>query len=432
MRMNISEIISKKRDGKALTSDEIKFAIREFTADNISDAQMAALAMAICIKDMNTDETACLTAEMLSSGETMQWPAGSRPMVDKHSTGGIGDKVSLILAPLLACCGLSVPMISGRGLGPTGGTLDKLESIPGFNAELPLDEIRSILEDFGCVITAASKTLAPADRKLYRLRDITGTVKSVPLITSSIMSKKLAEGLNALVLDVKCGTGAFMKSPEEAAALARSLVRTGNSMNVTTSALITDMNQPLGRMVGNAVEVNESLAALRGEGPKDLMEVTLALGGELMRLAGVAEDSNAGIATLAVKISSGAGYEKFRHMIAAQDGDPEAKLTVASKSEVLSESAGIVSAIDAEQLGMAIIEMKGGRKQQGDKLDHSVGFEMLVRIGDEIGESQPLVNLFAHADQQEYVAKMIQSAIEISDEPADAPQLILEKITNAD
>ncbi len=429
MRMNISEIISKKRDGNSLSPDEISFAVREFTAERISDAQMAALAMAICIKDMNPEETACLTFEMLSSGETMHWPADSRPMVDKHSTGGIGDKVSLILAPLLACCGLSVPMISGRGLGPTGGTLDKLESIPGFNAELPLDEIRSIVEDFGCVITAASKTLAPADRKLYRLRDITGTVKSVPLITSSIMSKKLAEGLNALVLDVKCGTGAFMKSPEEATALAQSLVGTGKSMNVKTSALITDMNQPLGRMVGNAVEVNESMAALRGEGPKDLMEVTLALGGELMRLAGVAEDSNAGIATLAVKVSSGAGYEKFRHMIAAQGGDPDAKLAVADASEVLAEQAGFVSGIDAEQLGMAIIEMKGGRKQQGDKLDHSVGLEMLVRIGDKVEPSQPLVNLFAPDAMRKKIGEMIQSAIEFSDSPVAEPKLIIDKVT---
>ena len=430
--MNITEIISKKRDGNALSSEEIAFAIGEFTAERIGDEQMAALAMAICINDMQPDETACLTSEMLNSGEIFEWAPGGRPKVDKHSTGGIGDKVSLILAPLLACCGLCVPMISGRGLGPTGGTLDKLESIPGLNVELPMDEMRAVVESVGCVISAASADLAPADRKLYKLRDVTGTVKSVPLITSSIMSKKLAEGLNALVLDVKCGSGAFMKSPEEARALAQSLVSTGQKTNLKTSALITDMSQPLGRMVGNAVEVNESIAALRGDGPADLMEITLALGGELMRLSGVAEDSNQGIATLAVHISSGVALEKFRHMIAAQGGNPDATMEVAPASEVMSTRAGFVSAIDAEQLGMAIIEMKGGRKKQGDVLDHSVGFEMLVRIGDKAEKSQPLVNLFARPGQEEIVREMIQSAIEFSDERVEAPKLILEKITKAD
>ena len=430
LNMNIADINAKKRDYGSLLPEDIAFVIREFSNDQgrVSDEQMAALAMAICINGMNAEETACLTSEMLNSGARLTWPSGGPPRVDKHSTGGIGDKVSLVLAPLLACCGLNVPMISGRGLGPTGGTLDKLESIPGFDAGLPLERFQSVVDQVGCAISSASEHLVPADRKLYRLRDVTGTVKSVPLITASIMSKKLAEGLNALVLDVKCGRGAFMKTIKEARSLAESLVRTGKSMGLNTVALITDMNQPLGRMVGNAIEVNESVDALSGAGPSDLMELTFKLGGELLVLSGFATDVAAGIATLESHVASGAGLEKFADMVAAQGGDLQAVRQVAPRSEVVSHAKGYVSAIDAEKLGFAIIEMGGGRKQQGDNLDHSVGIEMFVRIGDTVETGQPIANLFAQPTDQQRIREMIQSAVVISTEEVAAPALLLERI----
>ncbi len=262
--MNPSTLIAKKRDGGVLSADEIGWFINGFVTGDVADYQMSAMAMAIFIRDMTVDETAALTEHMLNSGAVFTWPNATRPMVDKHSSGGLGDKVSLILAPMLACCDVWVPMISGRGLGATGGTLDKLEAIPGFRTDLSMDEMQRVTRGVGCVISGATEDLVPADRKLYALRDVTGTVPSIPLITASIMSKKLAEGLDALVLDVKYGSGAFMKTLDDARRLAESLVRTGQRMNVATSACVTDMNQPLGRMVGNAVEVDESIDALSG------------------------------------------------------------------------------------------------------------------------------------------------------------------------
>ncbi|MCA9266492.1 MAG: thymidine phosphorylase, partial [Planctomycetales bacterium] len=275
-----AEVIAKKRDGHELTTSEIHFLIDGFAKGSVPDYQMSAWAMAVFLRGMTTDETVTLTEEMLQSGVQLAWSTGDLPTVDKHSTGGIGDKVSLLLAPMLACCDLQVPMISGRGLGATGGTLDKLEAIPGFRTDLSIGEMQRICREVGCVISAATQQLVPADRKLYALRDVTATVASIPLITASIMSKKLAEGLTALVLDVKHGSGAFMKTEHQARALAASLVHVGQKMGVRTSALLTDMNQPLGRMVGNAIEVDEAVAGLQGTGPADLMEVTFALGGE--------------------------------------------------------------------------------------------------------------------------------------------------------
>lgn len=422
--MNPTQIIAKKRDGGQLTPDEIKFFIEGFTDESIPDYQMASLAMAIFLNDMVPAETACLTREMLNSGRVLQWNKSDGIQVDKHSTGGIGDKVSLILAPVLAVCGLHVPMISGRGLGPTGGTLDKLESIPGFRTDLSLDEMQRVSNKVGCVINSASEELAPADRKLYALRDVTGTVPSIPLITASIMSKKLAEGLDALVLDVKCGSGAFMKTPERARALAESLVRTGEEMDLKISAILTDMNQPLGRMVGNAVEVDESIDALKGGGPADLRQVTVALCGEILQLTGKAPTREAGETEIARVLDSGDGLEKFREMVTAQGGDLDADRDVAPASEVLAERDGYVSAVDAEQLGFAVIEMGGGRKVKTDSLDYGVGFEMLVRVGDTVESGQPLVNLFSRPGQSDGVAPMITSAITISDEPTTPPQLI--------
>ena len=426
--MNTVQLIAKKRDGGELTSAEIGQLIRGYVDDSIPDYQMSALAMAIYLRGMTDAETAALTDQMLASGDRFEWPGGGLPKVDKHSTGGIGDKVSLPLAPMLACSGLAVPMISGRGLGATGGTLDKLESIPGFHTDLTMAEMRRVCDSIGCVISGATEGLVPADRKLYALRDVTATVPSIPLITASIMSKKLVEGLDALVLDVKFGTGAFMKTAELARQLAQSMVATGRRMNVATTALLTDMNQPLGRMVGNAVEVNESVAALEGRGPDDLMEVTLALGAELLVSTGRAESLSAARADLQGTIDSGAAREKFAQMVAAQGGDLETPRPIAPASEVASLAAGMVTRIDAEQLGQAIIAMKGGRQQLGDPLDHSTGLEMLVRLGQPVSAGEPVVRLFAPADCLAQATAMVREAIVLGPEPSEPPPLLLDRI----
>jgi pyrimidine-nucleoside phosphorylase len=395
--MNAADIIARKRDGAALDDAEIRWFIGGFTRGTIPDYQMAALAMAIFLRDMSADETATLTDAMLGSGQILAWPGGP-PRVDKHSTGGIGDKVSLILAPLLACCGVCVPMISGRGLGPTGGTLDKLESIPGFRCDLSLSEIQDIVERVGCVISGATDQIAPADRRLYALRDVTGTVPSIPLITASIMSKKLAEGLDALVLDVKYGSGAFMKTRERAAALAESLERTGRRMGVASAALLTPMDQPLGRTVGNALEVDEALSALSGEGPDDLLQVTLDLGSRALTLVGVADDDGAARRLLAEALRSGRARERFCDMVRAQGGDPDAPRPAYAAQPFAADRGGQLSQIDAEQIGYALIELNGGRRVQGDSIDFAVGFLMQVRLGDTVQAGQTLLNIHAPAD----------------------------------
>jgi pyrimidine-nucleoside phosphorylase len=448
--MNPVWIIQKKRDREELGSNEIGAFVTGYARGDIPDYQMSALAMAIFLNGMTADETAALTDHMLASGAQFTWPNDGVPRVDKHSTGGIGDKTSLLLAPMLACCGLQMPMISGRGLGATGGTLDKLESIPGFRTNLSMDEVRAAVKQIGCVITGATEDLVPADRKLYALRDVTATVPSIPLITASIMSKKLAEGLDALVLDVKFGSGAFMKTPELARQLAESLVATGKRMNVSTTALLTDMNQPLGRMAGNAVEVNESMAALEGRGPADLMEVAYALGAELLVSSRVgartylsasqstgkaakvgdkhppyAEERREARAQLEKTISSGQAREQFARMVAAQGGDLDAPRPVAPASEVASPRSGYLSAIDAERLGKAIIAMRGGRQQLGDMLDHSTGIEMLARLGDRVDAGQPIVRVFAQAEVAAASHPLITQAMRIADEqPPDAPLIV--------
>ncbi|MEX0613197.1 MAG: thymidine phosphorylase [Pirellulales bacterium] len=427
--MNVVQIISKKRDGGELSAEEIGTLISGYVNGDVPDYQMAAWAMAVYLRGMTVAETAALTAHMLHSGITFEWPEGESPIVDKHSTGGIGDKVSLPLAPLLACCDLHVPMISGRGLGATGGTLDKLESIPGFRTNLSTAEFQKVCREVGCVISGATADLVPADRKLYALRDVTGTVPSIPLITASIMSKKLAEGLDALVLDVKHGSGAFMKTLDEARALAKSMVDTGKRMGVPTTALITDMNQPLGRLAGNAVEVNESVAALRGEGPPELMEVTLELGAELLVLTQCESTAAGARKRLEQAISSGAGLEKFRQMVSAQGGDLDAPRPVAPPHEIQSPRPGYVAAIDTERLGYAIIQMGGGRKQLGDKLDLSVGLEMLVRLGDAVETGQPLVRVFAQPAVVPQIQRDLLAAITINDNPVKSPPLIVERIS---
>jgi pyrimidine-nucleoside phosphorylase len=426
--MNVVHLISKKRDGGELADYEIGAIIDGYVRGDVHDYQMSAWAMAVFLRGMTVAETAALTEAMLQSGVTFQWPAGEAPKVDKHSTGGIGDKVSLPLAPLLACCGVHVPMISGRGLGATGGTLDKLEAIPGFRTNLSTEEMQAVCRRVGCVISGATADLVPADRKLYALRDVTGTVPSIPLITASIMSKKLAEGLDALVLDVKHGSGAFMKTLDQARELARSMVNTGHRMGVPTTALVTDMNQPLGRMAGNAVEVIESIDVLRGTGPADLVEVTLELGAELLVLAKREATLHAARSRLRTAIESGAGLAKFREMVVAQGGDLDAPRPVAPAQEILSARDGCVASINTEHLGHAIIELGGGRKKLGDVLDHSVGLEMLVRLGDEVEIGQPIMQVFAKPEAAAKVHAELLSAITISDNRVDPPPLIVERI----
>ena len=428
--MNAAHIIARKRDGAELSPEEISWLISSYTHGDVPDYQMAAFAMAVCCRGMTAPETAALTASMLGSGITLAWPGEDRPVVDKHSTGGIGDKVSLVLAPLLACCDVVVPMISGRGLGPTGGTLDKLESIPGFRTDLSLDELQRITREVGCVICGTTAEIAPADRKLYALRDVTGTVPSIPLITASIMSKKLAEGLRALVLDVKCGTGAFMNTPEQADELARSMVSVGAEMNVTTSALITEMNQPLGRSVGNALEVNEAVATLQGGGPPDLTELTLALGSQLLVDAGRREQLDEASAELRGHLDSGRGYEKFTAMVAAQGGDLSQERALAPAHDWTAADDGWIRMMDASQFGSAVIELGGGRMQAGDSIDHSVGLECLVRSGDHIQRGQPLVRVFAGGDGFERIKPLLERAVQVSPTtPSKSGPLIISRIT---
>ncbi len=427
--MNPVWLIAKKRDGEELSAEEIGAFIAGYARGDIPDYQMAAMAMAIYLRGMTTCETAALTDHMLASGSRFDWPDDGVPRVDKHSTGGIGDKASIPLAPMLACCGLVVQMISGRGLGATGGTLDKLEAIPGFRTDLSMDEVRDVVERVGCVMTGATADLVPADRKLYALRDVTATVPSIPLITASIMSKKLAEGLDALVLDVKFGSGAFMKTADRARELARSLVDTGKRMGVATTALVTDMNQPLGRLAGNAVEIDESVAMLEGRGPADLVDVTLALGAELLRSTGAAANAASARAALADTIQSGSAREKLAEMVQAQGGDLDAPRRVAPASELASPTAGSVASIDAEELGRAIIAMGGGRKKLGDRLDHSTGIEMLVRLGDRIDAGQPIMRVFAAPEVFRHVRPMLLAAIGVADEQPTVGPLIVERIS---
>lgn len=427
--MNVAQLISKKRDGVELSTGEIGELITAYAAGGVPDYQMAAWAMAVYLRGMTVAETAALTDAMLRSGEVFDAsPTGGPPSVDKHSSGGVGDKVSIPLAPALACCGVRVPMISGRGLGATGGTLDKLEAIPGLRTDFSTSDAQRIADEVGCVICAASERLVPADRKLYALRDVTGTVPSIPLITASIMSKKLAEGLDALVLDVKCGSGAFMKTRDNALALALSLVDTGERMGVATAALVTDMNQPLGRMAGNGVEVDESVACLEGAGPDDLRRLVVELGGEALRLAGAVESAHEGEARLAATLDSGAAREKLAQMVHAQGGNLDAPRPRAPEVVVESTRSGLVSSIDTEALGYAVIELGGGRKQQGDPIDPSVGLEMLVRLGDPVETGQPLVKLFAAGRGCDEALRRVAGSVAIGDGPVDPPPLVVERI----
>ena len=423
--MNVTRIIQKKRDGETLESSEIFAVIEGYVSGLVPEYQVAALAMAIYFQGMVGSETIALTTALMESGECLDWDGVEGLRVDKHSTGGQGDKVSLVLAPLATCCGLRVPMVAGRGLGPTGGTIDKLESIPGFRTDLGAADIRRITDEVGCVIASQGDKFAPADGKLYALRDVTATVASVPLITASIMSKKLAEGLDALVLDIKWGSGAFMKDIESARSLGAAMASVGESMGVRTSSLVTDMNQPLGRAVGNANEVREALAALSGEGPADLMEVVYELGALMLTSAGQSEDKAAARATLEEELASGRPLEKFREMARAQGGDAEADLELAPAREVRASRSGYVSAIDGEALGYAVIALGGGRRSIEDVIDPAVGFEMNVRLGDKVEEGQSLLALLSNGRGHDEALALVEGAISITDEPPSiVPSLI--------
>ena len=393
--INAVDVIRAKRDRERLTDEQIDWVVAAYTRGDVADEQMAALAMAILLNGMDADETARWTAAMIASGERLALPDVGRPLVDKHSTGGVGDKITLPLAPLVAACGAAVPQLSGRGLGHTGGTLDKLESIPGWRAELSLDEIGAQLASVGAVICATTPTLAPADRKLYALRDVTGTVESVPLIASSIMSKKIAEGTDGLVLDVKSGSGAFMKTPERARELAAAMVEIGTAHGLRTTAVLTDMSAPLGRAVGNALEVAESVEVLRGDGPADVVELTVALAREMLALAGLEADP-------AEVLASGAAYRVWEAMIAAQGGDPTAPLPAATHVEELrADRSGVLERWDALAVGLAAWGLGAGRARKEHPVQAGAGVRLLVDPGAEVTAGQPLLEL--HTDTPDAV-----------------------------
>jgi len=419
------DIITTKRDDGVLSDDAIAWILSAYMRGDVAEEQMSALLMAIFFNGLNGREMNTWTDRMIDSGERLDLGELSRPTVDKHSTGGVGDKISLILAPLVAACGAAVPQLSGRGLGHTGGTLDKLESIPGWRAFLTNDEIRAQLDSVGAVICAAGQGLAPVDRKLYSLRDVTATVASIPLISSSIMSKKIAEGTNALVLDVKVGRGAFIKEVGQARELASAMVGLGLSHGVATVAQLTSMNAPLGRTVGNALEVTESVEVLQGNGPSDVRELTLALARIMVELVGIDVDPE-------TKLDDGSGYEVYQRMIRAQGGDPDAVLPVAAcRDEVVSIEDGVVHTIDALDVGIAAWRLGAGRARKEDPVSAAAGVVCLIREGDAIVQGQPMFEL--HADDATHLQQgrdAITNAVVVGERNVNAEPLLLERITN--
>lgn len=432
--MSIREIIEKKRDGGELSREEIESLIFGYVEGRIPDYQASALLMAICIQGMGFRETLDLTQIMISSGERVDLSHIKAPKIDKHSTGGVGDKVSLVLAPLAASCGIVVPMVSGRALGHTGGTLDKLEAIPGFRTDLSLDQFRRNLETIGVAIIAQTPKLVPADRKLYALRDVTGTVASIPLIAASIMSKKVAEGIDFLVLDVKVGRGAFVKRIEEARELADLMIRIGKGMGVTTVALLTSAEQPLGRAVGNSLEVKETLAVLKGEeAPEDLLEVILALGSRMLVMGGRADDRPQARTVLEGAIRSGAALSKLRQLIEQQGGDPSviedaATLPKAAfQVEVKSPGGGNISAIDALEIGLTANSLGASRETLQDTINHAAGIVLDKKVGDEVCEGERIALVHANdlAKGQE-ARDRVAKAFTLENEKVRPPGMVLE------
>ncbi|MFD9290809.1 thymidine phosphorylase [Streptomyces sp. NPDC060030] len=413
--MDAISVIRTKRDRGELSPEQIDWVIDAYTRGEVADEQMSALAMAILLNGMNRTEIARWTAAMIASGERMDFGALSRPTTDKHSTGGVGDKITLPLAPLVAACGAAVPQLSGRGLGHTGGTLDKLESIPGWRAHISNAEMLDVLDTTGAVICAAGDGLAPADKKLYALRDVTGTVEAIPLIASSIMSKKIAEGTGALVLDVKVGSGAFMKTIEDARELASTMVALGTDSGVRTVALLTDMATPLGLTAGNALEVRESVEVLAGGGPKDVVDLTLALAREMLDAAGLKD------ADPEKALADGSAMDVWRRMISAQGGDPDAELPVAREQHVISApSSGVLTRLDAYDVGVAAWRLGAGRARKEDLVQAGAGVELHAKPGDTVAEGQPLMTLHTDTPEKfEYALKALPGSYDIA--PAGTP-----------
>lgn len=429
-RFSAVEIIAAKRNGSVLTDPQIDWVIEAYTRGDVADEQMSALLMAIFLNGMELGEISRWTDAMINSGERMNWSVLSRPTVDKHSTGGVGDKITLPLAPLVAACGAAVPQLSGRGLGHTGGTLDKLESIPGWRASLSNQEMLKVLQDCGAVICAAGDGLAPADKKLYALRDVTATVEAIPLIASSIMSKKIAEGTSALVLDIKTGAGAFMKDPQKAKELAEVMIGLGKRAGVKTLALVTAMDVPLGLTAGNALEVRESVEVLAGGGPPDIVELTILFAQEMLELAGIK-----GIDP-ATALKNGKAMDVWRQMIKGQGGDPDAKLPVAKETLIVTaESSGFILGMDAMKVGMAVWRLGAGRTRQGEAVQLAAGIEIHAKPGERIKQGAPLFTL--HTDTPEAFVRAQESLVDsvvIGDLPAsgklDRLPLVVERITH--
>jgi thymidine phosphorylase len=424
-----AEIIAAKRDHHSLTDPQIDWVIDAYTRGAVADEQMSALLMAILLNGMENREISRWTDAMINSGERMNWSALSRPTVDKHSTGGVGDKITLPLAPLVAACGAAIPQLSGRGLGHTGGTLDKLESIPGWRASLSNAEMLKVLQDCGAVICAAGAGLAPADKKLYALRDVTATVEAIPLIASSIMSKKIAEGTSALVLDVKTGAGAFMSDPEKAKELAHVMVGLGKRAGVNTVALVTAMDVPLGLTAGNALEVRESVEVLAGGGPSDVVELTVLLAQEMLELVGIKD------ADPVAALKNGKAMDVWRQMISAQGGDPDAKLPVAKENTVVTaDRDGTILSMDAMKVGIAAWRLGAGRSRQGESVQAGAGIEIHAKPGDLIRAGSPLYTL--HTDTPAAFTRALESlenSVSIGAVPAagiDRLPLVIERIVD--
>jgi pyrimidine-nucleoside phosphorylase len=434
--MRAVDIIIKKRNGGVLSDAEIAFFITNYLRDEIPDYQTSALLMAIYFQGMTFEETAELTRQMILSGDVFDLSSLKYGFpVDKHSTGGVGDKISLPLAPLAAACGVAVPMVSGRGLGHTGGTLDKLESIPGFNVYLTREQFLSQLDRIGVVMAGQTDTFVPADKRLYALRDVTGTVESIPLICASIMSKKVASGAQALVMDVKTGSGAFMPTLEKSRALAQGLIGVGKAMNRPVHAMITDMNQPLGRKIGNSLEVIESIACLRGGGPTDVRELTLRLTAEMLVLAKVEDSAEKAYERCAKVLDSGKALEKFQELVEAQGGDPRVVenpglLDLASDEAYFSApQSGYLATVNCREIGNAAVVLGGGRNKTTDTIDHGVGLEMLAKIGNPVHAGEPIVRILHRKERglDECLARLA-GAFTFSEHPVTPPPLIYETL----
>jgi pyrimidine-nucleoside phosphorylase len=431
------ELIDKKKRGEKLSKEEIRWLINSLMDKTLPDYQMAAMLMAMFLKGMNTEETASLTDAMLYSGKTLSFPGEN--VIDKHSTGGIGDKTSFILAPIAASCGVLVPMMAGRSLGFTGGTIDKVEAIKGYQTNLNLEKFKDLLIKNGLVLIGQTEEIAPADKIIYGLRDVTATIDSIPLITASIMSKKLAEGANGIVMDIKCGSGAFMKTKIQAKKLGDSIMKTAARFNKKATVLITDMNQPLGKMVGNSLEIIESVETLKGNGPKDLTDLSIELAAHMILQAGKAKNLNEAKIKAKKSIDDGTALEKFRIMISAQGGNPafvenydllpKAKCT----TQICSSKKGYIKSFENDQIGLALVELGGGRKVKTDKIDFGVGFSFHKRIGDSVKKGEPILTIHHNENQKQLIEKIqehfLNEIIQISATKSKAPSLIYQTMS---